>query len=358
MPAAPLPWVDRMPQALFLSSTPLHSLWALGIGVGAFRDWQCSLVLIDQRKGDRDCIADALSKLDHPPFVEVVRFEQIGKRPQQKIARARPQLRRVQDYVRTRNPQYIAVGNDRRAEFHAALQAAPGAVGAYMDDGASSYVSGSPGTGGALRRVGEAFGQGVRRLVYGVNVEHPPLVGGSRAAKEAWLLLPELAHAPLAAKQPRAIESVWFREPLVQEVCAAAIAQAGLDAGRLAATKLLLVLPHDSVLRAQPQLRERLEQMAREHAAKGQQVAYKFHPRSQAAELQLPPGCIEIPRRLPVEILAPLLSDTLVVGSLTAALIFLLRLGARIEVRALAMNIPPDNPVLQVYRRMGIQILE
>ena len=74
--------------------------------------------------------------------------------------------------------------------------------------------------------------------------------------------------------------------------------------------------------------------------------------------LNLPEECMEIPSRLPVEILAPMLSGALVLGSLTAALSFLQRMGRDIEIQAMAMNIPPDNPVLKIFRQLGIEVVE
>lgn len=350
-----------MSQALFLASTPLHSLWSLAVAVGAFPDSRCALALIDQRPGDLDCIADVLAQLGSPPFVDVVRFEQIGKRPLQKIQRARPLLRQVQAYVRKFDPQYIAVGNDRRAEFYAALRAAPLATAAYMDDGAASYVNLDPKKDQPLTHIGDMVSNGFRSLVYGMKVEHPRQIGGSSAATEAWVMLPEMVHGSLEHKRLRQIEPAWFKNPIVQKVCADAIAKSGLDASavaRLTATKLLIVVPHGSVMRQQPEIGARLEQLARDYVARGLQVACKFHPRSRAVGLKFPEACMEIPNRLPVEILAPMLSKTLVVGSLTTALIFLQRMGQDIEIKALLIDTPPDHPVLKIYRRLGIDILQ
>jgi hypothetical protein len=175
------------------------------------------------------------------------------------------------------------------------------------------------------------------------------------------VMLPEMVHAGLAGKRLRQIESAWFKNPLVQRVCADAIARSGLDASsvaRLANTKLLIVVPHGSVLRQQPEIGRRLENLARDYVSRGLEVAYKYHPRSRAEGLQLPEAGMEIPSRLPVEILAPMLRGTLVVGSLTAALIFLQKMGQDIDIQALAVNIPADNPVLKIYRQLGIEVVE
>ncbi len=347
-----------MSNVLFLASTPLHSLWALGIAAGALFNARCSLALIDQRDGDRDFIAEAIEALRPKPFVETRRFSQIGKKPLLKLTHARARMREVMDYARQFEPAYVAVGNDRRAEFFAALAACPKATGAYVDDGTASYSTLAAATvpGSAFVR---AIASGFRSLLYGIPTEREPYLGVAVAVREAWVVLPDQVHEGLRAKPLRRIDPAWFQLPQVQAVCAEANLRAGLDPAALDGIQLLLALPHDSLMREQPAILEQLQALVDRTIDAGGTVAIKRHPRSRELPLRLPAtGVIEIPQRLPLEILAPLLKGTEVVGMLTSALIYLRCLGADVNVATL---VPPGfsgSAILEIYRSVGIRVLD
>ncbi|HSW14714.1 MAG TPA: polysialyltransferase family glycosyltransferase [Solimonas sp.] len=346
-----------MSNVLFLASTPLHSLWALGIAAGAFGSDRCALVVIDQRSEERDFIAEALAAKMSAPFVETRRYEQVGKQPLRKLAHARARMREISDYTRRFGPDYVATGNDRRAEFHAALAAAPRAIGAYFDDGTASYSPLASKTVAQSAMV-RAVANRVRSLMYGVPTEREPHLGVSRAVREAWVVLPDRVHPGLRAKPIRPIRPEWFQLPMVQAICADATLRAGLDGRVLGGIQLLLALPHDSLMREQPVIRERLQQIADRTLAEGGTVAIKRHPRSRELALDLPAQRVfELPQRLPLEILAPLLNGTEVIGMLTSALIYLRFLGANVRVATL---VPPGfagNPIVDIYHSVGVELL-
>jgi len=343
-----------MTTALFLASTPLHSFWSLGLAYGPFREGRGALALIDQREGDRDLIAEALAARADTPIQEVARFPRIGKNVMAKLRNAERVLGGVTDLTQRLRPSRVIVGNDRRIEFYAALAAAPDAVGAYVDDGMFSYMPmHARKTPGLLRHAQDA----VRRSVYGFPSEHPNFVGGSRAAREAWVMLPDLVHEGLRGKTRQAIDAAWYHTAGAQRVCADAVARADLDPQLVGALRLLLLLPHDGFLRAHPQIAREIGRLAHDYQRRGLAVAFKRHPRSLSEDVDLlPPGCIEIPRRLPAEVLAPLLRDALVVGTLTTALISLKYLGANTQVRSLAA--PATQPAAAaIYVAAGISPL-
>ena len=347
-----------MANVLFMASTPLHSLWALAMAAGAFAARQSALALIDQRPADRDFIAEVLGKRLPAPFVEVRRFEQIGKKPLQKLTHARARMREVMEFARQFAPDYVAVGNDRRAEFHAALHACPQATGAYFDDGLASY-SEVPAGAVAQSKPLRVLANGFRSLLYGLPTEREPYIGVSHAAREAWVMLPDHVHGGLRAKPLRRIEPEWFHLPLVQETCAQASLNAGLEQRALDGIQLLLVLPHDSLLRGETRIRERFQQYVDRARATGGTVAIKRHPRSSEMALDLPEqGVIEIPQRLPLEILAPLLQGTEVVGMLSSALIYLRCLGADVRVSTMVPASYTNSPILNIYRAVGVQLLD
>lgn len=347
------------PAALFLAGTPLHTFWSLGLMHGPFSAYRNVLAVIDQKDTDRDFIAEVLADRSEPPVTSVLRFPALGK-----LDHAQPVLASLARLVAQLQPAYVAVGNDRRVEFHLAAHAAPAATRGYVDDGLFSYIPRKEHRGGRFGLLQARFSDWRRSRQRGFPVEQPTLVGGSRAVQEAWVMLPEQVHAGLAGKSIHALRPQWFATPQVREICAAAARRSDFDAAQCADLRLLLLLPHGSFLREHPEIARRMEQFAQSYAARGQLVAFKCHPRTSGVPIRVPDShCIEIPRRLPIEILAPQLADTQVVGTLTTALISLLLLGQRLDVRSVsphgeegsADDIRFNRQALKIYQSVGIR---
>lgn len=342
--------------ALFLASTPLHSFWSIGLAAGPFSTQHNALALIDQRPGDVDYVVEAAQQTGFAHLSDHRRFERIGKGVVQKLTSARARMRDVQAYSAALRPDWVLVGNDRRAEFHAALRGSPSARGAYLDDGLFSYLPMPLGPQPPWKRwaVRQA-----RRLAYGLHAEHPTHVGGSQAVQHAWVMLPYQVHAGLTEKSVHRLDPTWFRLPAARAVYAAAMTLAGIGPEQIRALRLLVLLPHDAFLREHPELLETLRGAVREHRASGHAVGLKRHPRSTGTPL--PPGfesCVEIPHRLPAEVLAPFLDDVEIVGSLTSALITLVRLGHHVRARSLPSTAPIHPRVSTVYGAAGIGPLQ
>lgn len=345
-PARPLP----LPGALFLVSTPLHALWTLAIARGRFADHRVVLARIDARAGTHDPLVDAIRELLPPPFVEVVEFPEIGKRPLQKFRNARRVMRELRGFVAERHFRYVAVGNDRRAEFYAALAESPGAIGAYLDDGTASYAP-PP----RRQRPFEGVGNRVRSRLYGMPTEKPDALGTARAVRDAWVLMPTQVREGLAEKRLQRIEPAWLRDPWVQAVCERAIERAGLDPRSVSGLRRLLILPHDQLLREDAALRAQFEQQARQAVEVGEPLAIKRHPRSAGLALELPrEGWIDLPNRLPLEILAPLLREVRALGTYSSSLIYLRTLGANVEVAALVPRAYVGTSLAELFGSLGI----
>ncbi|MEX2525578.1 MAG: hypothetical protein WD750_11525, partial [Gammaproteobacteria bacterium] len=187
----------------------------------------------------------------------------------------------------------------------------------------------------------------------------PELVGAANAVREAWVMEPAHVHGKLATKKLRRIETSWFRDPRIVNICSRAIELSGLEPARLESVGLVLLIPHKNFLKQEPGLTAGIERLAREHADRGETVAYKYHPNSWGQELELPRDqCLEIPQRLPVEILSPWLSNAVVAGSMTSSLIFLPRLNPGIQPRALVLPSNREHPLNLVYRKLGIPLVE
>lgn len=347
-----------MSKTLFIASTPLHVFFSLGLMRGPFRDDENTLALIDQRPGDRDYVAEALEAEGGSP--RVVRFPTLRA-----LGHARTVLAQISDFTRGLAPSTLAVGNDRRTEFYAALRGCPGARRTYVDDGLYSYLPRED----AHPAWRQAISNWRRSLKYGLELERPDAVGASRAVQDAYVLLPDQVHEGLRGKPVEALRPEWFADPWVRQVCRAAAARAGFDVAACGPIGLLLLLPHPRFLQDYPALRRGLETLARDHAARGSVVAVKPHPRAVNTplerQLELPRGrLLEMPARLPIEVLVPLLSGTRVVGSLTTALLSLVLLGDRLSVRCLP---PPqargagqryNERAYAIYRSVGIEPID
>lgn len=351
-----------MQTVLFLSSAPQHSLWYLGLATGPFRNARCALAQTHWREDRHDYLIEAMSSGPQALFAEFKSFPKLVTRLSDRISHGRRVLESITGYAERLQPDYVIVGNDKHPEFYAALRGAPHAVGAYVDDGWGTYRSLDDPFGGlsvAARELKYMLSVWARFLSFGVMTERPALVGGSHRVREAWVMAPEYVNAALSQKILRPMETSWFRDQRVIAACARAVGLSGLDPDLLAKVRLLLVLPHDAFMRRHPELRPALEQLALDHAGSGETVAYKHHPRSRVEGLRLPAErCLEIPNRLPAEILAPLLGDTLVVGVMTSALIFLPRLQPGIRVQAIVPRESISDPITRIYRKVGVDVLE
>lgn len=345
---------------LYLASTPLHSFFTLGLVDGRYRDeGRHCFALVDLAPGARDYIADAL-EADPAQRVAVKRFAALSASPRRALAD-------VSALAAQERPSVIAVGNDHRLEFYAAARGCPTARRVYIDDGLYSYLPRLD----AQPAWREQLSNWRRSLKYGLPVERPGKVGGSRAVQEAIVLLPQQVHGGLAGKPVHAYERGWFAGDWVRGICMAAAHAAGFDARRCADIRLLLLLPHPSFLRADAALRQRFEQLAQATAAQGGQVAVKSHPNAGGTpvheQLALPrDATIDVPARLPVEVLAPLLSGagTQVVGTLTTALLSLVLLGPALGVRSIAPRLAGASArgygdrAQRIYESVGILPLD
>jgi hypothetical protein len=348
-----------MSKTLFLASTPLHVFFSLGLMRGPFRDSENTLVLMDQRPGDRDYIVEAIEAgdLGGP---RVTRFPTLRA-----LGSARAALARISEFARDLAPTTIAIGNDRRTEFYAAIRGCPAARRTYIDDGLYSYLPRQD----AYPAWRQAMSNWRRRMKYGLGIERPAMIGGSHAVQDGYVLLPHQVHEGLRGKPVAALRPEWFADAWVGQVCHAAAGRAGFDAVACGAIGLLLLLPHPRFLEDYPDLRRSLETLAHDHAARGALVAVKPHPRAVNTplerQLELPgEQVLALPARLPIEVLVPLLSGTLVVGSLTTALLSLVLLGNRISVRSL---LPPqargagqryNDRAYEIYRSVGIEPID
>ena len=338
-------------RTLYLCSTPLHSFFALGLMNGPWQGHAPTLALIDQHEGARDYLGEALQARSSDPL-RLHRFAAIDSQ-----ASAQRVLRAISELSRSTQPSTIAVGNDCRLEFYAAVRGCPGAQRVYIDDGLYSYLPHRNARPGWR----EALSNWRRGLKYRLPLERPSLVGGSRAVQQAYVLLPQQVHAGLACKPVQAMQPAWFAHETTRDICIAAAALAGFDAARCGAIQWLLLLPHPQFLAHGSPWAAQLGALAAAHAARGEVVAVKPHPAAHRMPLRemlpgLPSTAQQLPARLPVEVLLPLLSGTQVVGAMTTALLTLRLLGPNLTVFTLPAS--PHQPAPSAAERAVAAICE
>jgi len=346
--------VPHSGDTLFLAATPLHTFFSLGLMYGPMREGRRTLFLINRESDEFDPLGQALAGAGWPG-VEVAEFKAMQGR-----FSARRSLNELTARVRALAPAAIAIGNDHRLEFYAAIRGAPDARRIYIDDGLYSYLP--------HRYAKSSWRQGLsnwrRSLKYGLTIERPAFVGGSKAVQSAYVLLPNQVHAGLRAKPLQAFSPAWFAEPAVQQVCMEAAGIAGFDAHRCEALGLLVLLPHQRFIETKPELRQQLTSLVLQRLACGQTVALKSHPRAKRPAHELlgvrSDAVVEVPAKLPAEVLAPLLRRTQVVGALTTSLLSLSVLGRATRV----FRLPDSNDSLnelelgarRVYDAAGVKV--
>lgn len=180
------------------------------------------------------------------------------------------------------------------------------------------------------------------------------------------MLLPGQVHGGLAGKPVWPLRPEWFATESVRQTCLATAALAGFDATACAGVGLLLLLPHPRFLQGDSGLKGQLTQLVHACTQRGQLVALKSHPNAaQPAphQLDLPEtACVEVPARLPAEVLAPLLNKTVVVGTLTTALLSLSLLGRGLRVYRLPSAATAMSAFAagaqRVYDAAGVHVLD
>jgi hypothetical protein len=350
-----------MDSVIYLIASPLHLFVSLGLMCGPFRHHRHIVVLINRPSGQRDFLAEALES-ECERRASVSRFPVLGR-----CEPARKTLAEISNFVSRHAPAVIAVGCDEYLEFYAAVRGWPQAKRVFLEDGLYSYLP--------VRNPKPSWWQAIsnwrRSLKYGVPVERPAYLGGSRAVQESYVFMPRWVHRELARKPVHRLEREWFADPWLRNICIAAAEAAGFDAQRCRSIGLLMLLPRLTLLQESTELRQRFERIAHAHAKRGGLIAIKRHPRARGTDfglqLDLPSDqLIEIPPLLPSEALVPLLNaETLVVGARTTALLTLALLADQLRVRSVMSTSGEtgatarfNEGALQIYQSVGIRTIE
>lgn len=330
-----------MTSLVLIATSPLHLFLTLGLLNGPLRGYRCAVAIVDATPGQPDYLVEAL-RSDTPTVTVVETFFVLNRH-----GAARATLARIASFVASHAPDVLATGTEK-IEYFAAVQAAPRAQGLYIDDGLYSYLP-SRFEAPAWR---QAWDNLRHSLKYRMQVDQSALLGSARSIDDAYVLLPAHVHAGLARKRIHRLQPDWFAGEPLRTICRRAAALAGFEAERVRRITLLVLIPKPDLLEHSPALRKGLSWLVSDQYQRGGLVAIKRHPRAKGSGIgiDLPSDAatnlMEIPQRLPVECLAPLLGPgTRVVGALTTGLITLALLGDRLEVATLEVP-PPEGDAL------------
>ena len=299
---------------LFLVSTPLHLFVSAGVALARRQKWDAHLVFIDQPPGQEPPYLSCVREWRESPFQSVHVLPTRGDGLVGRLQGRRHAFRLLRELVDGTTPRRIHVGNDRRVEFQYAMHHARTVgipcEGVYLDEGAYTYLGRPP------QQLERVVDHRLKRLAYGSFWDTPPTVGGSRWVDRALVAHPDEVFGELRGKELEAVPARWFWDPALVALARGILRRFTVDVGELRRCDTLLTVPHEKVLRRQPDLREDLAQVVRTLLVAGEHVAVKSHPRSGGDPLQVAgePGVFDVPHQACFEALLPVLDTPRLIG--------------------------------------------
>lgn len=255
----------------------------------------------------------------------------------------------------------IFAGNDRRVEFQFAMHTAkklnPNVKGAYIDDGAVSYL-GHKSSGNFAHKYIDPW---LKKLAYGSWYKSALTTGCTAWVDTAYLAFPKLAHPLLKEKQLTAISPENFSEPQFLALNNALLSNSKtLDDINFSKIKVVLTLPHEASYINAP---EKLTSLKASLLVKFQEseIAIKAHPRSENFALltKIFPQSTNLPATIGMEMLLPLLANNIaIVGEVSSTLLSAKWLKPNADVRIYQGDKKPDEKLVFLLTELGITQLD
>jgi len=343
---------------LFLVSTPLHLIVTLAI-IGTHKIKSPHLAFIDQVKNKENPYLDTLNQWESNPFTSIHIFYRPKRNIFKKLKSRKITFGALDDIIDKLKPSHIYVGNDRRVEFqwcmHRATEAGLSPIGYYMDEGTFTYV----GRKASFSFSDKVIDNTVKRLFYGSWWQHPPTVGASNWITTIFASFPDIVHPLLKNKQLVHLTLEYWQSALLKEFCENLIDTIGRPE-HLQEYDLILTMPHESVIAANPNYRNVIEKVINERVQSGLKVGVKYHPRDTESDIlkvgELP-GVELISQALPFEALLPMIKPgARIVGDFSTTLISTRLLRPDLIVEAIDHSSNGNDEFLQLYEKIGIKI--
>lgn len=344
---------------LFLVSTPLHLIVSLAI-IDTKNISSPHLVFIDQVKGKANPYLETLQHWKANPFKSIHVFYRPERKPLSKLKTRKQTFNSLAELVDELKPGHIYVGNDRRIEFqfcmHHATQAGFSPKGYYMDEGTFTYVGRKASTSFSDRVIDNTF----KKLSYGSWWKHPETVGASDWIDTIFVSFPEIIHPLLKQKHIIHLTLEFWQSGLLRAFCENLINTIGRPE-HLEEYDLILTMPHESIIRNNPDYKAVVEKLISEQVQNGMKVGIKYHPRDTEADMLkvgTMPGVELIPQALPFEALLPMIkSGSRIVGDFSTTLISTRLLRPDLVVEAINHNKDGNEQFFQLYKKIGIRII-
>jgi hypothetical protein len=316
--------IDKKPNILLLASTFRHFFIGLGL---AFNDKssQYHLVFIDQKFNDeRNPVLQYLLE-DALPFKSVsclpLRANGVSKRKVRKLC-----FSKLQKIIDNLKPDEICVGNDRRVEFQFSMNYARNCiglntVGAYLDDGAGSYISFDK---FRLKKsiLDKYIDTPFKKIVYGSWFERPEWIGGSTWVDKLYLTLPQLVPSVLSEKSIVPVMPSFYKVNKAEDKMLELSERLGGrldDIGIMDAT--LLVLPPKSIMEGLYGSLSELRSLILGLSNKSRKLFVKYHPRDVDDPLDIKDKVTLLPAAIPLEIFFSIYDFKEIIGDVSTALL-------------------------------------
>lgn len=338
-------------QELYLVSTVLNLYNATLMALERSGSAEAHLVFIDQTAKQADANREMVTRWETNPFASVGYLTSREGKGVAKLRTRKAELEKLSRLVKKIRPKSIATGNDRRIEFLKAMHEASATYdvnGIYMDDGMFSYVEHTKGwwEETIFHRI---FGM----IVYGSWYRRWRTVGGSPLVSQAYLAYPDLACGPIAKrKEVYALPLERSKDPALLSLSEAML-QGSVLPGDLA-VDVVVIVPHESLLRSDPELKSRMEAIVQNCAREGKRIGIKNHPRNPSNTVDEIGGTVdftELPSSVAFEILLPLLGKASVIGAASTVLLSCRWLRPDIEVYYLNN----DPKTASLYDTLGVK---
>ena len=303
----------------FFISSPLHFFIACNLAIVMEKDTNIAVIIARNRNVSNLYGAVAEKLGDIFDSAHVLLADPSKKRAQN----MRTAGEKITAFLHNQPADVIFTGNDRRYEFQLAMHRAQkinrNVTGAYMDDGAVSYL-GHKSMEKAQHRY---FDPILKKLFYGFWWKNSLSTGTSGWIDEAYLAFPQFAHPLLQKKRIHRIDHAVFLSEKFRKIVMLCLEEHPGLFSAISRYKVIVSLPGEPSYLHQPEVLASLNSLLRQNFAV-EEIAVKAHPRSTQLNLlqEKFPGLTMIDSQLGMELLLPLLQENcLLIGDVASTLL-------------------------------------
>lgn len=346
--------------SLFIVSTPLHLLVSIAI-VDTLKIEQAHLLFIDQVVGRANPYYETIKNWTQSPFSSVDILYRPDRNVWRKLTVRKKTFQAIKQLVERIRPQHIYTGNDRRIEFQSAMHQSTQMrlypTGYYMDEGTFTYVGRKASNSFADRYIDNIF----KKLAYGLWWQHPVTVGASNWINIIYVSYPALVHPLLKTKNTVHLNLQFWQSELLISFCHQLVSYIGYP-DKLAQLDVVITLPHESILQANIDYKNKITAIVEQYLQQGYQVGIKYHPRDaqdDALQLASNKAVSLLSKALPFEALLPMIkANAMIIGDFSTTLITSRLLRPDLTVQAIDHGDQEKaQQFAELYKKLGITVV-